>query len=96
MSEILTVSECKDRLRYKISERALRRQLRAFGRVIVHRNQITMRADLWPSFLEFLECSNSQSAKGRPIGRSSGRALTPELACERARALIAKTKPKTF
>lgn len=92
--DLLTVDEVKSRLPIKISERALRRKLRDYGRIITHRNQIALNSALWPDFLDWLaKCSASSNAPIARTGRSSGRALTPESACAKARALIAKSKP---
>lgn len=91
--ELLTVEDVRARLPFKISERALRKKLRGFGRIILHRNQIALASNLYPDFLDwFAKCSGSSNAPTPRSGRSSGRALTPESACERARALIAKSR----
>ena len=91
-----TVADCRARLPFKISDRALRRKLRDFGRIVEHRNQIALNPEFWPDFLETFQCSDSKRGPIRPSGRSSVRALTPESACERARELIAKGKRNAF
>lgn len=91
--DILTVPEVRSRLPFKISERELRKKLRGFGRIILHRNQIALPDKNYEDFVDwFTKCSGSSNVPIPRSGRSSGRALTPEAACDRARALIAKNK----
>ena len=90
--DLLTVEEVRSRLPFKISERALRRRLRDSKLVITHRKQVALEEKLWPKFLDYMRCSSSTSAPTPLSGKSSGRALTPESALEKARAVIAKTK----
>jgi len=60
--DILTVPEVRSRLPFKISERELRKKLRGFGRIILHRNQIALASNLYPDFLDwFAKCSGSSN-----------------------------------
>lgn len=92
MGDMLTVEDVKSRLPFKISGRALRQRLRQSGLVIEHRRQIALQAKDWERFLETLKCSGSSNVQTPRTGKWSGRALTPESALEKARAVIAKTR----
>lgn len=93
-TSLWTVADVRAKLPFKVSERELRKRLRRFGRIVEHRNQIAFRPANWDAFLEAWECLGSSGGKARPTGKFTGRALTPESACAKARALIEKTKQK--
>jgi len=69
-TEFLSVDDCRSRLPFRISERQLRRLLRASGLVVEHRWQLALPVRNWPDFVRFMTC---RSTSGPRSSRSTAK-----------------------